>query len=342
MKKIHFQFALIFSVLFMIACQVDKNEQQTISDPLPSWNEGVAKDEIIQFVETSTDPLNANYIEIEDRIATFDNDGTLWSEQPMYFQLSFAIDRIKAMAADHPEWNEEEPYKSVLNGDLNGLMEQGMHGLLTLVMATHAGITTDEFDAIVEDWLKNAKHPKFNKPYNELVYQPMLELLEYLRKNNFKTFIVSGGGIDFMRVWTEEVYGIPKNQVFGSSIKTKFDYNNGQPVIRRLAEIDFIDDKEGKPAGIQRFIGRRPVFAAGNSDGDLQMVQWTTSGEGQRFGLYIHHTDAEREYAYDRVSSIGHFDKAWDEAKEKGWTIVDMKTDWKVIYPFELDNKTQE
>jgi len=323
--------------LFFLSCESTEVKQvETEADPLPSWNDGELKELIIQFVEKTTDIQSNDYVDIENRIATFDNDGTLWSEQPLYFQLAFAIDRIKEMAVDHPEWNEEEPFRSLLENDMDSLKKQGVQAIMKIVTTTHAGMTTEEFTQLVKDWTTESKHPRFDRAYTDLIYQPMLELLDYLRDHNYRTYIISGGGMDFMRAWTYDAYKIPSDQVFGSTIKTKFDYNDGMPVIRRLAEIDFIDDKEGKPVGIHRFIGKRPIFAAGNSDGDLQMVQWATSGEGPRFGLFIHHTDGEREYAYDRNSAIGHFDKAWDEALDKGWSIVDMKNDWKVIYPFEL------
>lgn len=315
----------------------DKVEQTAeIIDHLPSWNEGNTKTAIINYVEEVTNAESENFIPVSERIATFDNDGNLWSEQPAYFQLFFAIDRVKEMASDHPEWKNEQPYKSVLEDDMPGLLKQGEHGLIKLIMASHADNTTEEFEASVKNWLSSARHPKFDRPYTELVYQPMLELIKYLQDNNFKTFIVSGGGIEFMRPWVEEVYGIPKDQVVGSSIKTAYDYNDGNPVIRRLPEVDFLDDKEGKPEGIHKFIGRKPVFASGNSDGDLQMMRWAASNKLKSFMLYVHHTDSVREWAYDRDSHIGRLDKGLDEANEKSWTVVDMKNDWKVIYPFEL------
>jgi len=325
----------LFLQMFLFACTNKATTEKIGSDPLPSWNDGKTKSAIIDFVNDVTNPQSANFIEVADRIATFDNDGNLWLEQPVYFQLFFAIDRVKQLAPEHPEWKSEEPFKSLLENNLEEFAKSGEHGILEVVMATHAGMTTDEFEVIVKDWLATAKHPRFNRPYTDLVYQPMLELLDYLRANDFKTFIVSGGGIEFMRPWVEEVYGIPKNQVVGSSIKTKFVFKDGLPVIERLPEIDFIDDKEGKPLGINRFIGRKPVFASGNSDGDLAMLQWTAAGEGKRFVMYLHHTDDVREWAYDRNSSIGRLDKGLDEATEKGWTVIDMKNDWKVIYPFE-------
>jgi len=303
------------------------------ADPLPSWNAGKTKQAIIRFVEEVTQQGGPHYVPPGARIATFDNDGTLWSEQPMYFQLFFALDRVKALAPQHPEWKNQEPFASLLQGNVKQALAGGEKAILEIVMATHAGMTTEKFEQIVRDWIATAKHPKTGKLYSEMVYQPMLELLKYLRSNEFKTFIVSGGGIEFMRPWTEAVYGIPPEQVVGSSIKTKFEMRDGGPVLVRLPEINFIDDKKGKPVGINSHIGRRPVAAFGNSDGDLQMLQWTTAGAGVRFGLIVHHTDTEREWAYDRQSHIGRLDKALDEAKAKDWTVVDMKHDWKVIYP---------
>jgi phosphoserine phosphatase len=309
------------------------------SDPLPSWNEGATKTSIINYVEDVINVESKNFIPVPDRIATFDNDGNLWSEQPVYFQLSFAIDRVKALASDHPEWESEQPFKAALENNLNELLKHGEHDLLKIVMATHAGNTTDEFEVIVKEWLLTAKHPTKNRPYTDLVYQPMLELINYLQENDFKTFIVSGGGIEFMRPWVEEVYGIPRDQVIGSSIKTEYDYNDGNPVIKRLPAVDFIDDKEGKPEGINKFIGRKPVFASGNSDGDLQMMRWAASNALESFMLFVHHTDSVREWAYDRDSHIGRLDKGLDEANENNWTIINMKDDWKVIYPFEISEQ---
>ena len=263
------------------------------------------------------------------------NDGTLWAEQPVYTQILFALDRVKALAPQHPEWKEKEPFASLLKGDMKGTLAGGEHAILDILMATHGGTTTAEFEKIVKDWIATAKHPKTGRLYTEMVYQPMLEVLAYLRANGFKTFIVSGGGIEFMRPWTERVYGVPPEQVIGSSIKTKFELRDGVPVLVRLPEINFIDDGPGKPVGINQHIGRRPIAAFGNSDGDLQMLQWTAAGQGARFCLYVHHTDADREWAYDRESSIGRLDKGLDEARAKGWTVVDMKNDWKRIWPSE-------
>jgi hypothetical protein len=305
------------------------------ADPLPSWNEGKAKQSIFDFVQRVTAPGSKDFVPEVERIAVFDNDGTLWAEQPIYFQLVFVLDRVKALAAKHPEWQEKEPFKSALASDLKGVLAGGEHALLELVMATHAGMTTEEFEQVVKSWIATAKHPRFNRPYTECVYKPMLELLVYLRANDFKTWIVSGGGIEFMRPWTERVYGIPPEQVVGSSIKTKYELRGGKPVLMRLPEINFIDDKAGKPVGINQHIGRRPIAAFGNSDGDFQMLEWTTAGSGLRFGMIVHHDDAKREWAYDRKSSIGKLDRGLDEAAKRGWVVVSMQRDWKVIFPFD-------
>ena len=305
------------------------------SDALPSWNDGGAKQAIVAFVKQVTRKGSPEFVAPSERIAVFDNDGTLWPEQPMYFQLFFAIDRVAALAGQHPEWRTTEPFARILKGDVKSALAGGEKSILEIVMATHGNMTTDAFEQIVTDWLATAKHPTTGRLFTEMVYQPMLELLAYLRANGFKTYIVSGGGIEFMRPWTEKVYGIPPEQVIGSSIKTRFEIKGGTPVLMREPEIDFIDDKAGKPVGINRHIGRRPIAAFGNSDSDLQMLQWSTAGTGARLGLIVHHTDADREWAYDRKSAIGHLDTALDEAALKGWTVVDMKTDWKVIYPFQ-------
>jgi len=299
---------------------------------MPSWNDTGPKKAIIAFVEKVTKEGSPDFIPVPERIAVFDNDGTLWCEQPAYFQAMFVFDRVKALAPEHPEWKEKEPFASILKGDMKGVAASGEKGLMELLAATHTGMTTEEFSRTVTEWIATAKHPKTGKPYSEMVYQPMLELLAYLRANGFKTFIVSGGGIEFMRPWTEKVYGIPPEQVVGSSGKLKFEMRDGQPVLVKLPAIDLIDDKEGKPVGIQSHIGRRPIAAFGNSDGDLQMLQWTTAGSGPRFALLVHHDDAEREFAYDRTSHVGKLDKAWDEALAKGWTVVSMKEDWAVIF----------
>jgi phosphoserine phosphatase len=302
-------------------------------DPLPSWNDTAARQAIVGFVERVTQAGGPDFVPVAERIAVFDNDGTLWAEQPLYFQGFFALDRVKALAPQHPEWKEQEPFASVLKNDLKGLAASGEKGLAALLAATHAGMTTEEFETLVREWITTAKHPTSGKRYTEMVYQPMLELLAYLRANGFKTFIVSGGGIEFMRPWAERVYGIPPEQVVGSSAGLKYELRDGRPVIVKLPELVLNDDKEGKPVGIQRHIGRRPIAAFGNSDGDLQMLQWTAAGRGARFCLYVHHTDAEREWAYDRASHVGKLDKGLDEAKTKGWTVVDMKADWKTIFP---------
>ncbi|MGD8875331.1 MAG: HAD family hydrolase [Gammaproteobacteria bacterium] len=302
-------------------------------DPLPSWNPGPSKTAIIEFVGKVTHDGGPDYVPAEQRIAVLDNDGTLWSEKPFYFQLAFAFDRVKELAAQHPEWKDRQPFKGVLENDVDAVLAGGEHALLELVMATHAGMTTGEFEQIVTDWISTARHPGTGQLYTAMVYQPMLELLDYLRANGFKTYIVSGGGIEFMRPWVNTVYGVPPEQVIGSSIKVKYELRDGEPVLQRLAEIDFIDDKAGKPVGIHKFIGIRPVAAFGNSDGDLQMLQWTAAGDGSRFMLLVHHTDAEREYAYDRKSHVGKLDQALDEAGRRGWTVVDMKREWKVVYP---------
>jgi phosphoglycolate phosphatase-like HAD superfamily hydrolase len=306
-------------------------------DALPSWNDGPARRAILDFVARTTTAGGRDWVPVPERIATFDNDGTLWTEQPMYFQIVFALDRIKAMASRHPEWRTTEPFRSVLADDRAQLAALSEKAVVDIIAATHAGLTTEQFRQTVLDWLATARHPRFNRPYTDLVYQPMLELLAFLRANGFKTFIVSGGGIEFMRPWTERVYGIPPEQVVGSSAVTKYVMQApDRPVLMKEPKVEFIDDGPGKPVGINHFIGRRPVLAFGNSDGDQQMLEWTAAGQGARFMGLVHHTDAVREYAYDRNSPIGRLDKAWNEAVRRGWTVVDMKTDWKVIYPFEL------
>ncbi|XZE53955.1 HAD family hydrolase [Planctomycetaceae bacterium SH139] len=318
-------------LIFMLAvCQC---HSAWTADPLPSWNDMGSKQAIVAFVERVTTVGSPGYVPIKERIATFDNDGCLWSEKPVYFQLFFAIDRVKELAPAHPEWKIEQPFKAVLENDLESLASAGQAGLMKLVMTTHAGMTTEEFSAVVKDWLRTAEHPQLKRPYTQLVYQPMLELLEYLRDNDFQTFIVSGGGIEFLRVFSEEVYGIPASQVVGSSIVTEYQLREGKPVLVRLPEIAFIDDKEGKPVAINQHIGQRPIFAAGNSDGDFQMLQWTTSGDGSRFAMLVHHDDQVREWAYDRDSVVGKLDRGLDEAVGLGWRLVSMKKDWKVIHP---------
>jgi phosphoglycolate phosphatase-like HAD superfamily hydrolase len=304
-------------------------------DPLPSWNDGPAKKAIMEFVARVTTQSGPEFVPVAERIATFDNDGTLWSEQPIYFQVAFALDRVRALAPKHPEWKTKQPFKGILEGDRKAVMAAGEKGLLDVLAATHSGMTTEEFNEIAKDWLAQARHPRFQRPYADLVYQPMLELLHYLRASGFKTFIVSGGGVEFMRVFAEQVYGIPPEQVVGSTGEAKLELRGGKPVLVKLPKVNHVDDGAGKPVGINRFIGRRPILAFGNSDGDHQMLQWTAAGPGARFMGLVRHTDAAREWAYDRQSHIGRLDKALDEAMAKGWTVVDMKADWKRIFPFE-------
>jgi len=325
---------LIAATLFVALAFTAAVSQTT--DPLPSWNEGASKKSIIEFVAKVTKPGSRDFVPPAERIATFDNDGTLWAEQPMYFQLLFSLDRVKVLARKHPEWKTTEPFASLLKGDVKGALAGGEKAMLEILMATHAGMSTQEFEQTVKDWIATAKHPKTGWHYTEMVYQPMLEVLTYLRASGFKTFIVSGGGVDFMRVFSERVYGIPPEQVVGSTGKVKFELRDGKPVLVKLPEIQSVDDNVGKPVNIHQFIGRRPLMAFGNSDGDLQMLQWTAAGSGARFCLYVHHTDAEREWAYDRQSSIGKLDKGLDEAKAKGWTVADVKRDWKRVFPFDV------
>jgi phosphoglycolate phosphatase-like HAD superfamily hydrolase len=321
------------ATIFLLGAMALGMAPSAFGDPLPSWNDTASKKAIVAFVEKVTTPGSPEYVDPAERIATFDNDGCLWSEQPMYFQAFYIFDRIKTLAPQHPEWKDKEPFSSVLKGDLKSALAGGEKALLEMAMATHAGLTDEEFRKVVGDWLATAKHPKTGMAYNAMVFQPMLELLAYLRAEGFKTFIVSGGGIDFLRVFAEKTYGIPPEQVVGSSIKAGYEVRNGKPVIVKLPEMNFIDDKEGKPVGIHQHIGRRPIFAAGNSDGDFQMLEWTTAGEGARFGMLVHHDDGDREFAYDRESHIGKLDRGLDEGPKRGWTIVSMKDDWKSIYP---------
>jgi phosphoglycolate phosphatase-like HAD superfamily hydrolase len=309
--------------------------QACIAQVLPSWNDGPTKQAIVAFVASVTTPAAPTFVARGERIAVFDNDGTLWPEQPLPFQFMFILDRVKALAPQHPEWKEREPFKSILAGDVQSALAGGERAAAELTAATHAGMTTDEFEAQVKEWIRTARHPRFNRPYTDLAYQPMLELLAYLRAHGFKTFIVSGGGIDFMRAWAQQTYGIPPEQVIGSQGKLAFEMREGKPVLVKLLQIDLIDDGPGKPVAIQKHIGRRPIAAFGNSDGDLQMLQWTMAGPGKRFALIVHHTDAEREWTYDRTSGFGILDKALGEAKANGWTVVDMKRDWKKVYASE-------
>jgi len=304
-------------------------------DPLASWNDGATKKSILDFVAQVTKEGGTDYVAPRERIATFDNDGTLWSERPYPFQIAFALDRVKAMMPQHPEWHGEEPFKSALEGDVKGMLSGGYHALLEIVAATHSGMMMDKFEAEVRQWVDTTRHPKTNKLFTEMVFQPMLELLTYLRANAFKTFIVSGGGVEFMRAFAEITYGVPPEQVVGSSGKLKFEMRDGVPVLSKLPEVELINDSVEKPAAIQKYIGRRPIAAFGNSDGDLEMLQWTTAGKGARFALLVHHNDANREWAYDREPSIGQLDRALDEADAKGWTVVDMKNDWRRVFPFE-------
>ncbi len=321
-------------LIVLIAMIVGSAQALAQTDPLPSWNDTAPKKAIVAFVEKVTKGGSPSFVKPEERIATFDNDGTLWAEQPMYFQFLFAMDRVKALAPQHPEWKTEEPFKSVLAGDMKGLLASGEKGVLEIVARTHCGMTTSEFDQIAREWFKTARHPRFKRPYNEMVYRPMLELLAYLRANGFKTFIVSGGGVEFMRAFATEAYGIPPDQIVGSMGKLEYEMRNGTPMLIKLPQVLFIDDKAGKPEGIQSFIGQRPIFAFGNSIGDQQMLEWTAGGRGARFMGLVHHDDAEREWAYGAESKIGTFsDALMAEAKENGWTVVSMKDDWKSIFP---------
>jgi phosphoglycolate phosphatase-like HAD superfamily hydrolase len=336
-KKILF---LLLPACLLLCAQCKTPEQKptgtaAVTNPLPSWNDGATKQAIIAFVTKTTQKGSPDFIPVADRIACFDNDGTLWSEQPLYFQFTFVLDRVKVLAPQHPEWKDKQPFKAVLEGDIKTALAGGDKAIFEMLMATQAG-ETGEFDKAVKDWLATAKHPRFNRAYTELVFQPMLELLAYLRANGYKTFIVSGGSVEFMRPWAESVYGIPPEQVVGTTLKEKYELRDGKPVIVRLPEINFIDDGPGKPVGINQHIGRRPVFTAGNSDGDYEMLQWTSTATGYpRFGMIVHHTDADREWAYDRESHIGRLNKGLDDAEKYGWKVVDMKKDWKRVYPFD-------
>jgi phosphoglycolate phosphatase-like HAD superfamily hydrolase len=322
-------------LLALVSCCLTGLTTGCTTARLGSWNETQPREDIADFVARVSTPGSPDYVPPAQRIAVFDNDGTLWAEQPAYFQLLFAIDRVRAMAPDHPEWRRTQPFQAVLEGDNDALIASGNQGLLQIIAATHTGMTTEEFDEAVRTWITTARHPDTDRLYSDMIYTPMLELLEYLRARGFKTFIVSGGGIDFMRVFAEEVYGIPPEQVIGSSIKTEFAMTPGGPVIRRLPEVNFIDDKEGKPVGIHMHIGRRPILAGGNSDGDLQMLQWTAAGDGPSLCLLVHHTDAQREWAYDRDSHIGRLDAALDQARADGWTVIDMKNDWSRVFEWQ-------
>ncbi len=331
----------LVSLLTLIAGLAPGTTALAETDPLPSWKEGATKQAIVTFVQQVTDESGPTFVPSAERIATFDNDGTLWPSHPMYTQLAFALDRVKALAPQHPEWKTQQPFKAVLDNDLKALAAAGEKGLLELVMASHAGMSTDEFESIVNEWFKSAVHPRFKKPYTRLAYQPMLELLAYLRANGFKTYIVSGGGIEFMRPMTEAIYGVPPEQVIGSSIETQYEMQDGKPVLMRLPKVHFIDDKTGKPVGINEFIGRRPVAAFGNSDGDREMLEWTGAGDGARLMLLVLHDDADREYAYGPANGLpdtkfGTFSQAtMDEAGKQGWVVISMKDDWKRIFAFD-------
>jgi hypothetical protein len=324
---------LLFAAV--LVCTLAAAVRAAAPDPLPSWNEGVAKNAILQFVARVTEEGGPDFVPVAERIATFDNDGTLRAEQPMPVQLTFALDRVNALAPQHPEWKQKEPFASVLRGDTKGALAGGDPAILEILMATHAGVSIEEFRKIVRDWMAAARHPVSGRLYTEMVYQPMLELLAHLRANGFKVFIVSGGGTEFMRAWAEGVYGIPPEQIIGSTFKMRFERHDGKLVIMRLPEVDFTNSGPGKPVGIEMHIGRRPIAAFGNSDGDLEMLEWTAAGSGPRFCLYVHHTDAAREWAYDRDSPVGRLDKGLDEARARGWTIVSMKDDWKRVFAFE-------
>jgi phosphoserine phosphatase len=323
------QSVVLLASVFVAACAAST----PAIDPLPSWNEGAAKSGIIDFVNSTTSTGNSKFVEPGERIAVFDNDGTLWAEKPAYFQLLFAISRIREMAEDHPEWQTLQPFKAVLEDDMNALMASGERGLLTLISATHSGMSTDEFAAVVTEWATTARHPDSGLLFTQMIYQPMLELLGYLRASGYKVFIVSGGGIEFMRPWTERVYGVPPDQVVGTSLETRYEVEGSTPRIVREPGVHFINDKAGKPVGINRFIGRRPVIAGGNSDGDFEMLEWTTSANGARLGLLVHHTDAVREWAYDRESAVGRLDRGLDEADSRGWIVIDMARDWSIVFP---------
>ena len=326
----HAPYKTLLTVLLFVAAL---SRSATAADPLPSWNDGPAKAAIIQFVDRVTREGSSDFVLPLERIATFDNDGTLWCEQPNYVQVVFAVERLKALAPQHPQWRDEEPYAAMLKANPELPLTGGLKAFEKLLMATHAGMSTADFERIVTDWLATARHPRFRRPYTACIYQPMVEVLTYFRAHGFKTFIVSGGGVEFMRPWTQQAYGIPSEQVVGSTIKTEFKLVDGQPVLMRLPDIDFIDDGPGKPVGIGKFIGRRPIAAFGNSDHDMPMLQWTTITDGPRLGMLVHHTDAQREYAYDRQSHVGQLDKGLDQAAARGWTLIDMRRDWRVIFP---------
>ena len=334
---------LVLSALFVLSCASSQQpgaqepktnpEAEAFVDPLPSWNDTATKAQILDFVRAVSDPDDPAFVEPTKRVATFDNDGTLWVEQPVYAEMAFALHRVRDLARVHPEWATKEPFKAVIEGDREALVAAGSRGLAEIVLASHTGMSATLFDTIATEWVRDARHPKFEKPYTELAYQPQLELLRYLEANGFKTFIVSGGSVEFMRTYTEQVYSIPPERVVGSSIETRYEVQGGKPSLLRLPKIDFVDDKVGKPVGIHKHVGLRPILAFGNSDGDLEMLQWTTVGSGGvRLGLVLHHDDAEREYAYDRESKVGTLDKALDLAGQSGWVVVSMKNDWNTVF----------
>jgi len=329
-ERIRSSILVVSLAVFVTSCAAVPSQPP---DPLASWNNTGPKKAIIAFVERVTTPGSPDFVPAAERVATFDNDGTLWAEQPMYFQLQFALDRVQALAPLHPEWKDTEPFKHVVAGDMDAFLAGGEKALMTAVAVAHSGVTTEEFEKVAKDWIATARHPRTGRPYTQMVFQPMLELLAYLRAHEFKTYIVSGGGVEFMRAFAQQAYGIPPEQVIGSQGVLKFEMLDGKPVLVKMPEVQFVDDREGKARAIQALIGRRPLAAFGNSDGDLEMLQWTAAGPGARLVLLVHHTDAEREWAYDRESHIGKLDKAWDEASAKGWTIVSMKDDWTSIFP---------
>jgi phosphoserine phosphatase len=302
------------------------------SDPLPGWQDGRTKQTLLEFIAQTTRSGSPRFVPVAERIAVFDNDGTLWSEQPVYVQFAFALDRIKALAPRHPEWQSKEPFKSVLAGDLKGALGGGEQSIVEMLMATHAGMTSEEFEDIARQWLASARNPKTGRLYREMTYEPMVELLRYLRTRGYKTYIVSGGGSEFLRVFAQDAYGIPPEQVIGSSITNEYQVRDGKPVLVREPKVHFVDDGPGKPVGINEYIGRRPVLAFGNSDGDFQMLEWTTAGAGARLGLLLHHDDAAREVAYDRDSPVGKLANGLDEGPARGWLIVSMKDDWKRVF----------
>lgn len=335
MMQARFLLAPFLTVLLsaLLLAGIQAADAGVADSPLPSWNEGPTRQALLDFVRRVSEPGGADFVPPDERIAVFDNDGTLWAERPMYFQLYFVLDRLKALAPEHPEWQETEPFRAALAGDMAGLAAAGEAGLMQLLAATHAGVDTETFAAEVETWIETARHPQTGRRFRDMIYQPMVELLAYLRANGFQTWIVSGGGQDFLRPWAESAYGIPPQQVVGSHLEAKYEVVDGKPRLLKLPEVALIDDKAGKPIGIHRFIGRRPILAFGNSDGDFQMLEWTTAGDGPRLGALLHHTDGEREFAYDRESHVGKLARGLDEGPARGWLIVDMARDWSAVFP---------